>query len=226
MADEALPPDYNVAPTDPVYLVRQRPARDARPAARQLRTARWGLVPSWARDAAIGSRLINARRETVTAKPAFRSAVARRRCLVPADGYYEWYKEGGRSQPHFLHRRDDGVLAFAGLYGIWRDPSGALGDADGLVWSTTIITTAATDELGHIHDRMPMVVPAEEWRSWLDTGSVDGDAACGVLRPAAEEGLLAHPVSADVGSVRNNGAYLIEPVPLDHPAGAEPPTLW
>lgn len=227
VVDEPLPPDYNVAPTAEVYLVRQRGARQVSSTPRQLRTARWGLVPSWATDAKGGSRLINARHETVTTKPAFRSAVERRRCLLPADGYYEWYRDGGRRQPHFLHRRDDGVLAFAGLYEIWRDPERTDADADALVWSTTIITTAATDGLGHIHDRMPMVVPADAWRGWLDTGSVDGRAACGLLRPAGDDDLIAHPVSQEVGNVRNNGPYLVEPVQLgSEPADDNPPTLW
>ena len=134
--DESLEPDYNVAPTKPVYAVMTRGSRgsgDSGPqdVARELRVVRWGLVPSWAKDISIGSRMINARAETVDSKPAFRQAFTRRRCLLPADGFYEWQQVAGngktRKQPYFIHRADGGVLAFAGLYEIWRDKSAAGG---------------------------------------------------------------------------------------------------
>ncbi|MQA04726.1 MAG: SOS response-associated peptidase [Streptosporangiales bacterium] len=218
--EEALPPDYNVAPTDPVHVVLERPARPAAPErglperklpTRQLRVARWGLVPSWASDPKIGARMINARVETVVQKPAFRTAAARRRCLVPADGYYEWYADEGTKRPHFLHRADGKGLAFAGLYEIWRDQKAA-DEAGGWMWSCSIVTTEATDDLGHVHDRMPMVVPTDRLATWLDTGLTDAARACELLLPAGSEGLVTYPVAKDVGDVRNNGPHLIEPL--------------
>jgi putative SOS response-associated peptidase YedK len=204
-----LPASYNVAPTDEVYIVAQRPAADERPAQRQLRVARWGLVPSWAKDRSIGSRMINARLETVAEKPAFRKAFASRRCLVPADGYFEWYQaQNGRKQPFFIHPRDGRSLAMAGLYEFWRDR--AAGPDAPLLWSCSIITTSATDDLGRIHDRMPLVVEPDAWEEWLGAGPADP----GAMVPAADasSGLEAWPVSAAVGNVRNNSPELVEPV--------------
>src|SRR6266567_5654821 len=164
---ESLEPDYNVAPTKPVYAVMTRGSRgsgDSGPqdVARELRVVRWGLVPSWAKDVSIGSRMINARAETVSEKPAFRSAFARRRCLLPADGYYEWQRPpsgtSGPKQPYFICRPDHGPLAFSGLYELWRDRALPREDPDAWLWTATIITTTAPDELGEIHDRMPMVI--------------------------------------------------------------------
>ena len=168
---ERLSPDFNVAPTKPVYIVVERPGADDRPE-RCLDVARWGLIPSWAKDAAIGSRLINARVETLADKPAFRTAYARRRCIVPADGFYEWYvpTDGGstrRKQPFYIHPADGSSLAMAGLYERWRDPS--LPDDDAGAWRTscTVITTAASEAVRHIHDRMPMTVARRDWATWL-----------------------------------------------------------
>ncbi|WP_300680331.1 SOS response-associated peptidase [Nocardioides sp.] len=205
-----LPPSYNVAPTDEVYIVAQRPAREERPAQRQLRTARWGLVPSWAKERSIGARMINARLETVADKPAFRKAFATRRCLVPADGYFEWYRsESGTKQPFFIHPRDGRSLAMAGLYEFWRDPAAAPDTP--LMWSCTIITTSATDDLGRLHDRMPLVVEPEDWEDWLGPEPAHPEA----LVPAADQhsGLEAWPVSTAVGNVRNNTPELIVPLP-------------
>ena len=162
--DEPLAPDYNVAPTKPVYAVLTREER-------QLRIVRWGLVPFWAKDVKIGSRMINARAETVSEKPAFRRAFAQRRCLLPADGYYEWQaSESGPKQPIYISRSDGNSLAFAGLYELWRDPAVERDDPDAWLWTTTIITTSAPDELGHIHDRMPMIIDPAGWSDWLDPG--------------------------------------------------------
>jgi len=230
-----LEPDYNVAPTKEVYAVLERlPRRDedededeapeqrtAQQAERQLRVLRWGLVPSWAKDAAIGSRMINARRETVAEKPAFRRALAARRCLLPADGYYEWYptsqttKSGKpRKQPFFIRPRDGGVLAMAGLYEIWRDPDRPEDDPDRFRWTCTVITTAAEDDLGRIHDRMPMMVDPARWAGWLDP-MASQEAVLDLLEPAAPGRLEAHPVSSLVGNVRNNGPDLTVPLPLE-----------
>jgi putative SOS response-associated peptidase YedK len=215
----ALPASYNVAPTDEVYAVLERPPRDDRPQQRQLRTLRWGLVPSWAKDPSIGSRMINARMETVAEKPAFRKAFASRRCLVPADGYYEWYatsQTGPRGkqlkQPFFIRPRDGGVLAMAGLYEIWRDDALPGDDSSAWRWTCTVITTTAEDDLGRIHDRMPLMVASDRWDAWLDPLH---PAALDLLEPAAPGRLEAYPVGHLVSNVRNNGPELIEPLPME-----------
>ncbi|GAB2766549.1 SOS response-associated peptidase [Nocardioides salsibiostraticola] len=224
-----LAADYNVAPTKEIYAVVERPPSEdrSRPAQRQLRVLTWGLVPSWAKDPSIGSRMINARMETVATKPAFRRALAARRCLLPADGYYEWYptakqSAAGRSgrpgkQPFFIRPREGGVLAMAGLYEIWRDPTKAEDDPARFRWTATVITTAAEDELGQIHDRMPLMVEPDRRDEWLDptTSLVDASAVSALLAPAAPGQLEAFPVSTAVGNVRNNGPQLTEPLPLE-----------
>ena len=221
-AAEPLPPDYNVAPTKPVYAVLERLATGAAAPARELRVVRWGLVPSWAKDRSIASRMINARAETVTGKPAFRRAFTARRCLVPADGYYEWAAAAGaapagrgrgRSQPFFIHPRDGGVLAFAGLYEVWQDRSRDPDDPDARLWTCTVLTTAAQGDLRRIHDRMPLVVPPERYGAWLDPGLTDPEELRGLLAPPPPDRLVAVPVSTAVNSVRNNGPHLIEPLP-------------
>ena len=241
---EPLEPDYNVAPTKSVYAVLTRRARDAgehdgpehdRPEqdgakqgaagqagdeqdggeARELRVLRWGLVPFWAKDPSIGSRMINARAETVSVKPAFRRAFTRRRCLLPADGYYEWYRPAGDAkaakQPYYIYRADGGPLAFAGLYELWRNQEFPDDHPGAWLWTSTIITTSAPDELGRIHDRMPMVIRPELWADWLDPGNSDTDGLLGLLAPAGAGRLIWRPVSTEVNSVRNNGPRLIEP---------------
>jgi putative SOS response-associated peptidase YedK len=221
-----LPPSYNVAPTDEVYAVVERPARADRPQQRQLRTLRWGLVPSWAKDPSIGSRMINARMETVAEKPAFRKAFAARRCLVPADGYYEWYAtaqvRGGKpvKQPFFIRPAGHGVLAMAGLYEIWHDRGRPDDDPDAWRWTCTIITTTAEDDLGRIHDRMPLMVEPDRWDAWLDPSH---DATLDLLEPALPGRLEAYPVGPLVNNVRNNGPELIAPLPLEeNPMEARP----
>ena len=226
--------DYNVAPTVSVPAVLERAVRDGGPleqagqVRRRLAPLTWGLVPSWAKDRSIGARLINARVETVAEKPAFRKAFAARRCLLPADGFYEWYTPDGhgadgpgnggargkkvKKQPFFLHRRDGGLLVMAGLYEIWRDP--ALDRDDDAAWlrTCTVITTAATDAAGHIHDRMPMVVRPDAVDAWLDPTVTDADEVLGLLQTDAAE-LEAYAVSTEVNSVQNNGPRLLEPLP-------------
>jgi putative SOS response-associated peptidase YedK len=238
--EEDLRPDYNVAPTKPIYAVLARQPKDTagpgtgpaegdgdgdEAALRELRVVRWGLVPSWAKDISIGSRLINARSETVAVKPAFRRAFARHRCLLPADGYYEWEKTGDpakpQKQPYFIHRQDGGVLAFAGLYELWRDKSVPDDDPRAWLWSATVITTRAEDEIGRIHDRMPMVIEPARWADWLDPAASSGEALHGLLAPAAVTHLTSYPVSTEVNSVRHNGPGLIEPL-----AGSAPGTLF
>ena len=151
-------PSWNVAPTQAVRVVLERV--DDGNAARHLRAVRWGLVPAWAKDPGIGSRMTNARVETVTEKPSFRRAAARRRCIVPMDAYYEWQAPEtgrGRKQAYALSYPDGSVLAAAGLYELWRDPSRADDDPARWLWTTTVLTTTATDTLGHIHDRSPVL---------------------------------------------------------------------
>jgi putative SOS response-associated peptidase YedK len=218
--DEELSPDYNVAPTKKVYAVLSRmPEEQAEGATprpvRQLRVLKWGLVPSWAKDPSIGAKMINARVETVAEKPSYRRAFKQRRCLLPADGYFEWYElEKKRKQPYFIHPADGGVLAMAGLYEFWKDPTRA--DDDPLKWlvTCTVITTTAEDELGRIHDRMPMLIERDRWDDWLDP-RVGTEEARTLLVPPAPGRLTAHPVSTAVNNVRNNGPELIEPLPVD-----------
>ena len=216
IADDArlLPPSWNVAPTDPVRIVVERESDDD--VQRSLRVARWGLVPGWAKDPSVGSRMINARVETLATKPAFRKALLTRRCIVPAEGYYEWQKveRGGKpgKQPFWIHAADGSPLAFAGLYEFWRDPDRA--DDDPLRWlvTMTIVTGgAATDDpaLGPIHDRRPVVLDPAGWDTWLDPLTRDADSVLPLL-DARPPRLVPTPVSPAVGSVRNNGPELIE----------------
>jgi putative SOS response-associated peptidase YedK len=223
---EPLQPDFNVAPTKQVYAVVQRPvAADDKqgPSERQLRAVRWGLVPFWAKDPGIGNKMINARMETVHEKPAFRRPFASRRCLLPADGYFEWYPTEQRTkagkpvkQPFYIHPADGGVLAMAGLYEIWRDPTRDEDDPARFLWTCTVITTSAEDSVGHIHDRMPLMVERDRWDAWLDpTAADDPDALKGLLVPAAPGRLEAYPVGTAVNNVRNNGPELVEPLPAE-----------
>ncbi len=221
--EKPLEPDYNVAPTKEVYAVVDRPpSKDSPdPPQRQLRVLRWGLVPSWAKDPSIGNRMINARMETVAEKPAFKRPFAVRRCLLPADGYFEWYptsqltKSGKpRKQPFFIRPRDGGVLAMAGLYEIWRDPTRDEDDPERFRWTCAVLTTEAEDAVGHIHDRMPLAVDRERWEAWLDPETPQ-DSLLDLLVPAQQGNLEAYPVSTAVGNVRNNGPQLVEPLPLE-----------
>jgi putative SOS response-associated peptidase YedK len=219
-----LEPDYNVAPTKEVYAVLERPPSEDKtaPADRQLRVLKWGLVPSWAKDPSIGNRMINARMETVAEKPAYRRAFSSRRCLLPADGYFEWYptdektKAGKpKKQPFFIRPKDGGVLAMAGLYEIWRDPTRDEDDPQAFRWTCTVLTTEAEDDVGHIHDRMPLMVTADRWAQWLDPTIKGKDNLLSLLVPAAPGKLEAFPVSTEVNNVRNNGPQLLEPLPIE-----------
>ena len=228
---ETLAPDYNVAPTKPVYAVVERPpgsggedTEEKHLPERQLRVLSWGLVPFWAKDPSIGSRMINARMETVHEKPAFRRAFATRRCLLPADGYYEWYPtqlktKAGKplKQPFYIHPADGGVMAMAGLYEIWRDPTRDDDDPHRFRWTCTVLTTSAEDDLGHIHDRMPLLVEPERYGAWLDPTVSDPEDLLSLLVPAAPGRLQAHPVSTEVNNVRNNGPNLVEPLATEPP---------
>jgi len=211
--DLTLAPNHNVAPTQTVYAVRERDG------ARSLDALHWGLVPFWAKDPKIGNRMINARAETVATKNAFRVALTRRRCIIPADGFYEWRRlEGSKhKQPMFISRPDGEPFAFAGLWEQWRDKDSP--DEEGEPFelhSCTIITCEANEAMAKVHDRMPVVLPPGAWDLWLDPAISDAEAATSLLVPAPPSLIRMHPVSTEVNSARNNGAHLIEPAePLD-----------
>ncbi len=207
-------PSWNIAPTDEVRaVVRRTPRGDQHDAAQvtQLRTLRWGLVPSWSKDSQGAARLINARQETVTVTPAFKNAAGRRRCLLPADGYYEWQKTAEGKIPYFLHAPDDGRLSFAGLYELWPDPGVPDDDPGKWLWTCTVITRQATDTLGEIHDRCPVVVPADLRAAWLDCTTGDPARARRLLDEIPAPLLEPRVVSTAVNSVRNDGPDLIKP---------------
>ena len=208
LSDVLLDESYNVAPTDDVYVV-----VDDREGTRRLEAFHWGLVPSWAKDPKIGNRMINARSESLADKPAYRTAFQRRRCIIPADGFYEWQKIAGskQKQPYFLHRPDDEPLAIAGLWEQWRGPEGDL------LRSCAIITCGANETMAPIHDRMPVVLPPNAWSGWLDRGNHDVPALAKLLVPAPAGLLVPRPVSTDVNDVRTNDAHLVEraePIPV------------
>jgi putative SOS response-associated peptidase YedK len=218
-----LPADYNVAPTKDVYVVRHKKERDAEGALtggghRELRAVRWGLVPSWAKDVSVGNRLLNARVESLTDKPAFRAAARSRRCLVPADGWYEWARrlDSPTKQPYFVTPQDGSVLAFAGLYEVW-------GRGDDRLYTCTVVTAPAVGALTEIHPRMPLVLPQERWTDWLDTSREDVEDLAAPTPPELVEALELRPVSTRVNNVANNGRELEERVesvsePADQPA--------
>ncbi|MFK0255147.1 SOS response-associated peptidase [Streptomyces sp. NPDC090445] len=219
---ETLAPSWNVAPTDPVWAVLERPDRATATGTpeRRLRTLRWGLVPSWAKDASGGARMINARMETVHEKPAYRRAFTRRRCLLPADGFYEWQPVSATAtakaykQPYFIAPENASVLAMAGLYEFWRDPAVAdEDDPDAWLATATIITTEAVDAAGRIHPRMPLALDPGDYEAWLDPAHQDVDALRALLHTPADGRLEVRPVSTAVNSVRNNGPRLVETAP-------------
>lgn len=236
-SEETLEPDWNVAPTKEVYAVLDRPLRHSDDPApvRQLRTLRWGLVPSWAKSADIGSKMINARSETVQEKAAYRRAFAARRCLLPADGYYEWVtaeseldleqrgkRKRARKQPYFVTPVDGSVMALAGLYEFWRDPGVASGDPSAWWVTCTVLTTDAETSalpdspaeggpgsLADIHPRMPVALPSERWDSWLDPRRDNPDELRALLTELPAGRHRAYPVSTAVSNVRNNAPDLL-----------------
>ncbi|RYV52029.1 SOS response-associated peptidase [Pengzhenrongella frigida] len=214
-----LPPSWNVAPTDTVRMVVERPSRledgSAGEIERTLRGARWGLVPSWAKDPKIGSTMINARAETLATKPAFRRAFATRRALLPADGYYEWQPPAPGSptktkQPIYIHAPDDVPLAMAGLYEFWADPTKEPDDPTRWLVTATVVTTTAVDEMGQVHDRQPVILLPDRWDAWLDP-AVDAAGAASLLAAPAPR-LALTPVSTAVNKVSNNSPTLITPL--------------
>jgi len=224
VADDDQGPDYNVAPRTPVLVIRDRADEDR--SVRVLSRLRWGLVPSWAKDPAIGDRMINARAETVATKSAYKRSFTKRRCIIPADGFYEWRRLAPRpgttrpvKEPTFIHRRDGEPLAFAGLWSVWKVPderAGTIGDDDGWLRSCAIVTTEANHRLAPIHDRMPVVLPEAAWDQWLDpTAAPDADeleALTRLLVPAPDDWFEAYAVSPRVNRVVDHDADLTQPV--------------
>ena len=213
--DEPFASSWNVAPTDPVTVVVQRD--DGRVVERQ----RWGLIPAWATSSAAGARMINARAETILDSPAFRVAVRKRRCIVPADGFYEWIRDGQKPRP-FMLRAADGfaanphtpLLNFAGVWSVWKDPATGI-----WVPSCAVVTTSASDQVAPIHNRMPVILPGEAWRDWLNPELTDPGEILSMLVPA-EDALEIYPVSPLVNSVRNNGPELAVPLSAAEAAAA------
>jgi putative SOS response-associated peptidase YedK len=196
-------PRYNIAPTTDVWVVSANAQNQ-----RELRNVRWGLIPNWAKDASIGAKMNNARAETVAEKPSFRNAFKRSRCLIPANGFYEWHTstvDGKiRKQPHYIHAVDDGLLAFAGLTERWMGP-------DGPVYTCCIITTHPNAVMEPIHERMPVILGSADFERWLSPQNRDVDALNELLKPCPAQWLAAHPVDSRVNQARNDDASLIFP---------------
>ncbi len=203
-----FPPRYNIAPTQPIAVVRLMNGQ------RQLLLMRWGLLPSWVKDPKQVSLLFNARGESINEKPSFRAAMRYRRCLIPADGFYEWRAAGKTKQPFVVRRKDKAPFAFAGLWETWSGPNGEELD------TATIVTTHANDTLAPIHERMPVIVPEHAFDLWLNTIATDAETATALIAPAPDDMLEAHPVSAAVGRTANDNPALIEPAEI---AADEPP---
>ena len=196
---DALAPRFNIAPSQPVLVIPNR-------ARRVLRPARWGLVPHWASDARIGHRQINARAETLAVRPAFRDALARQRCLIPADGFYEWQRGATARRPFYIRPRDGAPLAFAGLWDLWHPPGGAP------LASCPIVTTAANETLRPIHDRMPVILPPSAWDTWLDPNPRAAVELQPLLVPCPEDWLALHEVSTLVNSPKHEDPACIAPL--------------
>jgi putative SOS response-associated peptidase YedK len=196
------PPRYNIAPSQEVPAV--IPNRET--GAREFRPFRWGLVPSWATDPAIGTRMINARSETAATKPTFRTPLRERRCLILADGFYEWTREGSRKQPYYIKLQNGEPFAFAGLWDQWHPPDGEP------LETCTILTTTPNAVLQPIHDRMPVILPASAYNVWLDPAMRDVDRAQALLTPYPAAEMIAHPVSTRVNSPANDTPECIAPL--------------
>ncbi|MEM8620921.1 MAG: SOS response-associated peptidase [Actinomycetota bacterium] len=217
-AADGLGENYNVAPTQDVLAVVERPAGE-----RRVEAFHWGLIPSWAKDKKIASRMINARSETLADKPAFKGLFAKKRCIIAMDGFYEWRagtpdgpldaKGNPRKQPMFVHRADDELLAVAGLWTAWRDPDDP---QERWLHSVTVVTTAANDTMAPVHDRMPVLLAPDDWARWLDPEQRDPDRLLDLFDLDGDRSLTMHPVSTEVNNVRNNRAELIEPGSIEN----------
>lgn len=195
---------YNIAPTQPVAIVRV----NSQSKMREWAFTYWGLVPSWSKDPSVGSRMINARSETVAEKPSFRAAFKRRRCLVPASGFYEWQKQEKQKQPYYISMQDGQPFAIAGLWETWAGGDG------GSLESCTLLTTTANELMAPLHDRMPVIVAPEDYAQWLGTGGdatpTELDQLQHLLRPCPAAAMMAYPVSTFVNNARNEGVHCIE----------------
>ncbi len=198
---DALPASFNVAPTDSVYAVAEHEGE------RILGSFRWGLIPHWAKDRRIGARSINARSETAADKPAFRDSFLKRRCLIPADGFYEWQRLPEGKLPHYIYSADTKPLALAGLWSNWKDP-----ETGEWVRTCTILTGDPNGLVADIHDRMPVILPEDAWEDWLDRGNRDRGHLESLLTTFPEEAMAEHPVSTLVNKVANNFSTCIEPL--------------
>jgi putative SOS response-associated peptidase YedK len=212
MGVEGHQPSWNVAPASDILVVTASPD-----GARQLRELRWGLVPRWAKDPSGANRMINLRAETVREKKGWKSTLARKRCIIPIDGFYEWQDQGKgqRKQPFYITSRDFTPLALAGLWATWRDP-----DSGEELFTCTILTTSANDLMEPVHHRMPVILAAEDWDAWLDPENTDTEELAKLLAPAPEEMLTLWPVDPAVGNVRNNRPELQEPLEGHQPITA------
>jgi putative SOS response-associated peptidase YedK len=199
--EPSFPPRYNIAPTQPVPVVRLVNGE------RSFALLRWGLIPPWVKDPRKFALLINARGETLSDRPAFRNALGRRRCLFPADGFYEWKSDGARKQPYFIHPSENGPIAFAGLWENWMGPNGEEME------TACIITTFANRALTPIHDRMPAVIAPEAFDLWLDCNRIDAANASALIAPAGDHLLTAYEISTAVNRAANDSPQLIKPLP-------------
>jgi putative SOS response-associated peptidase YedK len=205
-------PRYNIAPSQPVVTIRQ----DAGELVRKLSIMQWGLVPSWAKEPGIGYKTINARAETVATTPSFREPFKSQRCLVPADGFYEWQRDGKTKQPYCFEVNDGELFAFAGLWDEWKNAQGEL------IESCTILTTMSNSLLADIHDRMPVILRQDDYELWLDPAFRDTPSLSEMLRPFDAELMSRHPVSTRVKQVQNDDAECAKPLELgESPAQAQ-----
>jgi putative SOS response-associated peptidase YedK len=203
-SEEDWAPRFNVAPTQPVAVIRQNPKEPLR----ELSRMRWGLIPSWAKDASGAARMINTRAETASTKPAFRDAMKSRRCLIPADGFYEWKRDGKTKQPYCFEVNDAELFAFAGLWEGWKDPSGSW------IKACSILTTTPNAVTASVHDRMPVILDPDGYDLWLDPGMTNVDAASDLLKPYDARLMRCYPVSTRINSVVNDDAECSRPVEI------------
>jgi putative SOS response-associated peptidase YedK len=202
--EEDWNPRYNIAPTQPVPVIRQNPKEPIR----ELSLMRWGLIPSWARDASVAASMINARSETASTKPAFRDALKSRRCLIPSDGFYEWVRTGKAKQPYCFEVNEGELFAFAGMWDRWRGPDG------GWIKTCSILTTTPNAVTSAVHDRMPVILDPDSYDLWLDPGMKDVSAVSDLLKPCDARMMQCYPVSTRINRVANDDAECSRPVEL------------
>lgn len=201
--DDDWSPRYNIAPTQPVPVIRQHPTEPIR----KMSLLRWGLIPSWASDPSVGARMINARSETASVKPAFREALMSRRCLIPADGFYEWQKTGKIKQPFCFEVNDGELFAFAGLWDRWKDKNS-------VIESCSILTTTPNPVTSVVHDRMPAILDPADYDLWLDPGMKDAAAAAELLKPFDARLMRSYPVSTRLNTAANDDEGCARPIEL------------